>query len=268
LQTPPEPAASALPTGRGLAQERGWLRQTLSHEFDNVASSISRVLSENPGLQGDSRTPGEILADSVAVRLYLSPPGDAIDAGLRSGTVGPHVPFARCVVAGLSRLPSHRGATVLAASPTPAQWHLLRQSSVLTEWGLLNALTAPSADLGGDVDVLVWSMTGRRTRLLEPEDDGRVESRVVFLPGTSFKVLDVVDPGPGGRRGQVLIRELSPDEIDADGRVDAERVSFDDLATASLRRCAERWADTQPQTRVGAAVLTRLNAVPGLVREP
>jgi hypothetical protein len=265
FQPTPELAASALLSGRGLEEERGWLRRTLSREFDAVASSISRVLSEHPGLQGgDAKTNTEILSDSVAVRLYLSPQGAAIDAGLRTARKGPHVPFARCVVAGLSRLPSHRGATVLAASPSREEWKLLSRRSLLTEWGFLNALTAPSADLTGDVDVLIWAMTARRTKLLEPGGDEHVDNRVLFMPGTSFKVLDIVEPSSRGR-GQVLIRELSANEIDAEGRVEKDRVSFDELATASLRRCAERWGEEQPTSSVGTAAVARFGALPGLV---
>nr|WP_130513588.1 hypothetical protein [Krasilnikovia cinnamomea] len=264
-QPVPEAAACALISGRALDEERSWLRRSLSREFDAVASSISRILSEQPGLQGDTaKSAAEILSDSVAVRLYLSSRGAAIDDALRSARKGPHVPFARCVAAGLSRLPSHRGATVYTAAPSPEQWELLARSRLLTEWGFTTALTAPSADLTGAVDVLVWSMTARRTRLLEPDGDEQVDNRVLFVPGTSFKVLDVVEPGPAGERGQVLIRELSANEIDADGRVDRDRVSFDELATASLRRCVERWADTQPQSRVGPAARGRFGALPGL----
>jgi hypothetical protein len=262
FQPVPDPAASALLSGRGLGEERAWLRRALSREFDAVASSVSRVLSEHPGLQGgDPNT--EVLSDAVAVRLYLSPQGAAIDAGLRTARKGPHVPFARCVAAGLTRLPSHRGATVFAASPSRDEWKLLSKRNLVTEWGFLNALTAPSPDLAGDVDVLVWAMTARRTRLLEPAGDQHVDDRVLFMPGTSFKVLDIVEPGPRGR-GQVLIRELSANEIDDHGRVDADRISFDELAVASLRRCAERWSEQEPASVVGPAAVGRFGSLPGI----
>jgi hypothetical protein len=264
-QPTPQPAASAVLRGKSLEDERTWLRRTLSREFDSVASSISRILSEHPGLQGaDAKDAGDILVDSVAVRLYLTPQGTAIDAGLRHAAKGPHVPFARCVAAGLGRLPSHRGATIIQASPGPEAWDLLRGRRLLTEWGFLTALMEPSADLGGDTDVLIWSMTARRTRLLEPDGDQRAEDRVLFLPGTSFKVLDVATPAEGAR-GRVLIRELTADEIGSDGRVSNDRVSFDELATRSLTRYAESWSGTEPVARVGGASVDRFGALPGLV---
>jgi hypothetical protein len=264
LQPVPEPAASALLSSRGLDDERAWLRKTLAGEFDAVASSITRVLSEHPGLQGgDPRASDEILTDSLAVRLYLSTPGAAIDAGLRTAAVGPHVPFARCVVSGLTRLPSHRGATVFSASPTAEEWELLAARKLVTEWGFTSALTAPSRDQAGAVDVLIWSMTARRTRLLEPEGDDGAENRVLFVPGTSFKVLDMARSE--GSRGQILLRELASDEIDPSGKVDGNRAAFDDLAVASLRRCAERWAENTTPGRLGPGAAARLGALPGLI---
>ncbi|MEU5941303.1 hypothetical protein ABZ807_19420 [Micromonospora sp. NPDC047548] len=265
LQPVPEAAASALLSSRGLDDERGWLRKTLATDFDAMASALTRILSEHPGLQGDNpRTSQEILTDAVAVRLYLTSRGTAIDAGLRSGSLGPHVPAARCVVSGLNRLPSHRGATVFAASPTPEAWELLASRKVFTEWGFVNALTAPVAGQEGEVDVLIWSMTARRTRLLEPDGNEGVENRVLFVPGTSFKLLEV-ERGGDGVRGRILMRELATDEIDAQGRVDNNRASFDELAVASLRGVVERWAQGTPVGRIGFAAAPRFGALPGMV---
>jgi len=42
-------------------------------------------------------------------------------------------------------------------------------------------------------------MTARRTAALEPEGTERIEDRVLFLPGTSFKVLETWRPA-GQRR--------------------------------------------------------------------
>jgi hypothetical protein len=262
VQPTPEPKASAVLGSGALDNERAWLRKALGAEFGTMANAVGRVLSEHPGLQGaKSGSSADLLTDAVAVRGYLSEQGVAVDAALRSATVGAHVPFARCVVAGLRQLPSHRGATTFAASPTPRQWALYRKHSLVTEWGFLNAATARYADLPGDTDVVVWSMTARRTRLLEPRDG--VEDRVLFVPGTSFKVLELAPPG-GDRRGRILLRELTAAEVDDNGRVDPGRASLDELALTSLHRELEAWAGTEPTRRAGAAV-ARFRALPGLV---
>lgn len=263
LQPVPESAASALLPTRGIAEERAWLRTNLGSRFGVMANTIARVLSEYPGFQGTvSRTSSDVLTEAVAVRLYLSEDGAGLDTALRGATVGPHVPFARCVVAGLRRLPSHRGATVFTTTPTESEWDLYTRRRLVTEWGFRNALTEPCAAPDGTVDVLVWSMTARRTRLLEP-DEPPVEGRVLFVPGTSFKVLEMTEPKPDSR-GLILMRELAASEIGADGRVDSNRISLDELATKSLRRCVERWAAGEPAQRIPPALAGRFQSLPGL----
>ncbi|AGL14113.1 hypothetical protein [Actinoplanes sp. N902-109] len=236
-----------------LDREREWLRTALGREFDQAASSVSRVLAEYPGFQAGPDT----MADAVAVRLYLSEVGDGVDEALRAGANGPQVPFARCVSGGLVRLPSHRGATMQVAGLSAEDLRRVRERRVLQEWGFTHALTEPPAGLPGDVDVLIWSMTGRRTRLLEPEGPHGADARVVFLPGTSFKVLDVLEPGVAGR-GLLLLRELSADEP-------AERhVPFDDLALSALHRSIEQARTSGRVARVGSASADRFQSVPGL----
>ncbi|MET0134642.1 MAG: hypothetical protein ABW215_13750 [Kibdelosporangium sp.] len=265
LQPTPAAAATALLSGKGLDQERAWLRRAVSQEFDAMANSIARILSEHPGFQGgDLRSSTDLLTETVAVRLYLAAPGADVDRALRNAENGPHVPLARCAVAGLTRLPSHRGATMFSASPSAEQWRLYDKRRLVTEWGFTHALTEPSADQHGDVDVLVWSMTARRTKLLEPDGDDRVDNRVVFIPGTSFKVLELAEAQPDGTRGRLLLRELAPSEIDDSGRVAVDRISLDELAMTSLRRSVEQWTDGESGGRVGPSARPRFSALPGL----
>ncbi|MDX3663764.1 hypothetical protein PV646_41325 [Streptomyces sp. ID05-26A] len=267
LQPTPATSAAALITVRGMDEERAWLRRTLSREYAAMSNSVMRVLSEHPGFQGAiERSGGEVLTDAVAIRLYLSEQGDNVDLPLRTGLVGPHVPLARCVVSGLSRLPSHRGATTFAASPTPREWEIYRDRQFITEWGFVNALTAPCArqQAEHDVDVLLWSMTARRTKLLEPESPV-VSDRVLFVPGTSFKVLDLVEP-KAGQRGLVLLRELAAGEIDENGQVDTNRASLDELAVNTLRRQIDTHANAAGEVRVPLQAAPRFGTLPGLVR--
>ncbi|SDT56225.1 hypothetical protein [Actinoplanes derwentensis] len=264
----PVPAAgsSALLREKGLGDERAWLRRTLSREFDVMASSVSRTMSEHPGMQGSGLSTEDVLADSVALRLYLTARGPGIDAGLRSGRNGPHVPFARCVVSGLSRMSSFRGTTIYRITPTDDEWDLYEQRKLVTDWGFVNALTQPCSSQDGDTDVLIWSMTARRTTVLEPEGDEAVEDRVLFLPGTNYKILELRRPS-AGERGAVLIREIGTNEIDDNGKVDSNRVSLDELAVTSLRRSVDRWATAEPRRRIGAGAGGRIRTLPGLERK-
>jgi hypothetical protein len=264
LQPTPEPEASALLPKRGVEQERTWLRKSLGQEYGLMSNGIARVLSQHPGFQGAlSSSQAEVLTDAVAVQLYLSAKGVAIDAGLRTGKVGPHVPIARCVVAGLSRLPSHRGPATFTLSPTAKEWKFYRANTLFTEWGFLNMLATPSSNVPGDTDVLVWSITARRTKLLEPQQGGLAD-RVLFVPGTSFKLLELKEPRDGGR-GLILLRELTASEVDESGRVDPNRISLDELALVSLRRELEVWAESDERRPIDPGAVARFAALPGLV---
>jgi hypothetical protein len=164
-------------------------------------------MSESPGLRSGSREQGaDTLTDLVAVRLYLGGDHDQVDAAVRRAAPGPHVPLARCVTAGLRRLPSYRGAALLHAPLTAQERGWYREGRVATEWAFCRASTVPYRLPEDDVLFLVWSMTARRTRLLDPAQP----DRVLFEPGTRFRVLRT-DPG---EPTAVLLRELSAAEPD------------------------------------------------------
>lgn len=273
VQPVPAAAACAVPPERGIDQERAWLQRTLGAPFDAIAGSVSRAMSELPGLRPESGRGGrEALSDLVAVKLYLSGGAPSLDAGVSAGLPGPHVPLARCVAAGLRRLPSYRGPVRLRAPLTPAEWEWYRSRRLIVEWGFCSGdadpppagatgtgstdAAAPAPDDEppqgpGPVDFLVWSMTARRTALIVQDE----ADRVVFLPGTGFKVLRVT----GGDRPSVLLRELSASEISEDGRVSTRPVPLDTIALASL--------ETAGRTRPPAEAAERkpLGHAPGLV---
>ncbi|MFF0183330.1 hypothetical protein [Streptomyces sp. NPDC005244] len=226
VQPVPRTAACALPPERGVAQERDWVRRTFSDQYHATAGSVSRMMSESPGLRGGSRTEAaDALTELVAVRLYLSGDSRVADAAVRAAAAGPHVPLARCVTAGLRRLPSYRGPALLRTRLQDAERAWYRDDRLVTEWAFCHARTSLHAGPrgGGATDVLIWSMTARRTGSL----DQAVPDRVVFLPGTSFKVLRTVGDA-------VLMREVSPSEIADDGRVDLQRVKLDEIALKGL----------------------------------
>ncbi|MEU1755731.1 hypothetical protein ABZ436_24165 [Micromonospora matsumotoense] len=245
--------APGLPGSTNVDSARSWLRQRFSPEFDAATEAISRLLAAHPGLDAD----GDSFVDAVAVRLYLSAPGDVVDRELRAGSAGEVASFARCVAAGVARLPEHRGAVCLCATLSGDDLREIAARETLTGHGFTHALIEPPMNVPGNVEVLLWSMTGRRTRLLEPDGDHRASDRVLFLPGTRFRVLET-SPPEQNRSGRLLLRELAAEEPAHD------RVPFDDLALTSLRRCHDRWAATGRRGRVGGAAAQRLACLPGL----
>jgi hypothetical protein len=164
------------------------------------------------------------------------------------------VPLARCVSSGLRRLPSYRGASQLITAGGPSHVDTYGDRILVTEWAFLTATTAGRAIVPGEIEFRIWSMTARRTALIDPE----LPDQVVFVPGTSFKVLEVRDePAP-----VVLLRELSSAEIGEDGKVNTTRSMFDDLALNGLEQAARAWEKPDERNSAPRATAT---APPGLL---
>ncbi|MFJ1540040.1 hypothetical protein ACIODS_15990 [Micromonospora chalcea] len=248
-RTPVDEARGVRP-GPDLDEERAWFRRAFRRQIAALAADVARVLAAHPALPDGA----DAREYATAVHLYLTAVGDGVDQALRSAEPGGHVPFARCVAAGTRPLPVHSGVTYAAADVTQADLRRIAQRRVLTDWGFTNALAEPPADLPGDVEVLIWSATGRRTGALETGDG--VPSRVLFLPGTAFAVLSVREPAAGAP-GRLLLRELSAGDVAADGRA-----RYDALALAALDRHVAGGAG--PGTPVPPAAARRFVGVPGL----
>lgn len=251
-----EPVAAAASPGDPA---RAWIRTGWPDEFGERADQIRAVLADHPKLVTGS--PEDAVVDAVALRMYLTGHVPRLDEGLRTGMDGPHVQFGRCAAAALTSLPSHRGGTIATHTPTPEQWEFYRQHTLVSEGGFHTMLAAPSPGAEGTADLLVWSMTGRRTALLE-DPEATVDGRVVFPPGTIFKVLEVTE-ADGDKRGRILLRELSSTEIADDGTVDENRQSLDELATTSLLRFLDKPATRKPE-RVPATLAPGLFRLPGV----
>lgn len=245
----------------GYSMEREWVRRNLGIEHESLAESVSHAIEQDePGSLGPSDR-DDVITDAVAVRLQLSARGDRVDRALRLGEHGPHVPLARCVSSGLLRLPVHRGAAGYVTTIDDRRLELYRELDTVVDWGFVNALAGPCAEQVGNVDVLLWSMTARQTEALEPEARERVLDRVMFLPGTRFRVLEVVPAQSDSQRGRLLLREMAPGETDDNSDVDGE--AMDGLAAESLRSEHERWREMAPLVRTAGASRSRFADLPG-----
>jgi hypothetical protein len=205
-----EHGAGTVPADRrSSAAERDWLRRTLDAEFDGYAGDVLRLLARQPGLRAVEGEPLEaVVTDMVAVRVYLAARQDKLDQALRAGRLGTLWPYACCVVSGLRRLPSLRGVALHASSGASAGCRQPVPGEILTVRPFLSAVGAATAHLRGDVEHLVWSFTGRRVADVDvAAADGA--ARVVFAPGTRFKVLAAAGaPGTGDGRARVYLREV------------------------------------------------------------
>lgn len=247
------------PATGSLEAARSWLGETWPDEMRAHIEAVKTIVAANPKIFG-ADVQEHLAIDIAALRMYLTGQGLDVDTGLRAGKAEPYLAFARCVAEGLSSLPQYRGATTTTLTPSAEQWSFFQDRSVVTEPGFLTLLAAPCALREGDTDLLVWSATGRRTMVVEPGDG--VIDRIVFVPGTRFKVLEVVEPR-AAERGRILLRELPPTELTADGEAVANRASLDKVVKTSLQRGLERWAAAEPVRRVPPAAVPRLQVLPG-----
>ena len=261
VQPVPTAQCSVLPREGGLQKERDWLRRNLSKQYDATASSVARLMSEYPGLRaGSSASDTDVLTDLVALRLYLTGKIGGLDDAVRAGKVGPHVPLARCVASGLRRLPSYRGPLRTRASLNEEQVRWYGARGLVTEWSFLPAVASGDLALPGSAEILIWSMSARRTGLLDPSRP----DQVVFQPGTSFKVLGA-ESGDDGPR--IRLRELTRTEVAPDGTVQSVP-ALDEFAVSVLDEAGKAWRQEDPVERLPADRQDWFASPPGLLAHP
>ncbi|WP_370942214.1 hypothetical protein AB5J62_24205 [Amycolatopsis sp. cg5] len=250
LQQEPDPGARVWPLPEDFSAEQDMARPGLEAAFDALSLKVGAAMRR---FSSHREVPESVLTAAVAAGLYLSGEAPDIDASLRAGAEGPHIGFGRCVADGLRKLPRHREATATVVDPGPEVWALLETGTVVREWGFFHARTVLGPVEAGATDLVVRSLTGRSTSSMESAEDGLTD-RVVFLPGTSFKVLEAVAP-EGERRGRLLIRELPAAEA---GRVS----DSDDVVLAALQAFArEGRRSAEP---VSEAFSRHRGTVPGI----
>ncbi|MCX4536957.1 hypothetical protein OHA79_07965 [Streptomyces sp. NBC_00841] len=214
LRTDPEVRAQPVPRaaarivsngGRGIARDRLQLCSQYGTRFRRTMSDVGGALPKE-WASGDGRRAGDVgaLADLAAVRLYLAEEWAWLDPTLLEGEPGAHIPLARCVASGLRRLPAYRGPAIVRTGVADSLVRWYRDNPVVVDHGFWNATSSPAALGAGGPGYLVWSLTGRRTESVDPYTRGRL----VFVPGTRFKVLKVLD----SRGPRVLMREMFPQE--------------------------------------------------------
>lgn len=249
VQPVPNAAARIVPTGgRGIAKDRLQLLSMYGDRFRKAMAVVAGALSKS-----SRRDEGvDALADLAAVHLYLSTEWAWLDDILLEGTVGIHLPLARCVASGLGRLPSYRGPAITRTSAvgSVADWYCTNH--VVIEQGFWTASASAAAPSEGGPRFLVWSLTGRRTRMVDPHTPGRL----VFAPGTCFKVLQVTE----GQHPLVLMRELFPMELGAHP-ADGDHTAWLDVSTAAeLEQAAMK-----PAAPASTGIAGPQGRLPGLI---
>ncbi|MET8830215.1 hypothetical protein ABZX40_32040 [Streptomyces sp. NPDC004610] len=243
VQPVPPAVAGTAPRGAGgLARDRMRLWSQYGARYRSAMAEAAAVLSgagravERPsGL--DERVGAR--ADLAALRLYLAEEWAWAEPALLDGGLGAHLPLTRCAAAGVRRLPPHRGAAIVRTEVPErvADWFMDR--AVVVDHGLWSAMVSTAALGAGGPGYAVWSLTGR----LMGDIDPYTPDRLVFRPGTRFKVLDV----RGGLQPLVLLREMSPGEPDRPGAGgDTHGEWLDTTTMAELRTALEQSSALTP----------------------
>ncbi|MGW1564850.1 hypothetical protein ACWCQ1_51965 [Streptomyces sp. NPDC002144] len=206
VQPVPDAATRIVPTGgRGIAWDRLRLWRTYGERYREAMASVARALPQSLGPPAGIRHDRvNVLADLAAVHLYLAGEWEELDEALSQGTVGAHLSLARCLSSGLRRLASYRGPAIVRTGTVGPVTEWYRDNQFVTEQGFWAASASAAVLREGGPGFVVWSLTARRTAVVAPY----APEQLVFLPGTRFKVLRVID----GRQPLVLLRELFPPE--------------------------------------------------------
>ncbi|MGW3635461.1 hypothetical protein ACWD7F_35920 [Streptomyces sp. NPDC005122] len=191
--------------GRGIARDRLRLWSMYGQRYRQTMAAVARTLPESESLWGSSRSSRVgALADLAAVQLYLTEEWAWLDKTMLEGLRGAHLPLARCVASGLRRLLCYRGPAIVQTGTVGMVMDWYRQNRFVIDWGFWTASTSAAALSEGGPGFMVWSLTGRRVERVDP----CAPDRLVFSPGTRFKVLRITE----GKRPLVLMRELFPPE--------------------------------------------------------
>ena len=175
----PEPEPEPIWHQRSTQAERDWVRHTLGENYEGHAARVLRLIAQHPGLRtSEDATLEAVVTDLVAAQMYLMASEQMVNSALRAGELGQLMPFVRCVVSGLRRMPPFEGAVLCYGKET------LDIGDVFTEKAFLNTASKLDAELPGPVEYVVWSVNGRKVDGL-----GNAVDRVVFLPDTRFRVV-------------------------------------------------------------------------------
>jgi hypothetical protein len=191
---------------QSTAEERYWLYGHLGARYDLHASSVVRLIAVHPGLRAAAGGSEEsTVADLIAVKSYLVEGRADLDQAAAEGRFDEVRPFVHCVISGLRQLPSYRGAALTGCRLDVGE-EPITPGAVVGFTDFRHAAVMHDYPLGGSTECVIWSAVGRRVELLEPDLPLR---RVLFQPGSRFRVLDPGDPADPVRR--VMLRQIIGD---------------------------------------------------------
>ncbi|MEU8471332.1 hypothetical protein AB0F30_26095 [Streptomyces sp. NPDC029006] len=188
-------------------------------------SVAAEILRRHPELTADRRDPDAVAALAAVLRR-LAATGEPDGTGAEAAAGRPVPPDAGLLRAGLRMLPVHRGATGLRATLDEPMRQWYAGQPLVADPDVCEASALGPRDEPGNTDFLIWSVDGRRTDLLDP----LCPDRVLFLPGSRFRVLEAEPAVPG----VVMMREVGPGRTPRDPGLDR-------AAVGELTRAWREW---------------------------
>jgi hypothetical protein len=187
--------------------ERDTVRRALGERYGAHAATVCRLLAQRPDAEEDPAAFEAMVTDLTALLACVSQDEEMVVDTLRMGRLGRLRPYVACIVSGLNRLPVHNGVATVWGVTGPTGPRRYRSGDVLVEHGLLDAIANPSQRIEGVTEYLLWSVTGRRVEVADRVAVA-TEERVIFAPGTPFRVLAVAE-AEGDHPQQVLLQEMA-----------------------------------------------------------
>jgi hypothetical protein len=187
--------------------ERDTVRRALGERYSVHAATVCRLLAQRPDAEEDPAAFEAMVTDLTALLACVSQDEEMVVDTLRMGRLGRLRPYVACIISGLNRLPVHNGVATVWGVTGPTGPRRYRSGDVLVEHGLLDAVANPSHRIEGVTEYLLWSVTGRRVEVADRVAVA-TEERVIFAPGTPFRVLAVAE-AEGDHPQQVLLQEMA-----------------------------------------------------------
>ncbi|HST85934.1 MAG TPA: hypothetical protein VLL08_29620 [Kineosporiaceae bacterium] len=202
----PHPIARLVPTDhRSTSTERQECRARLGPSYDAHLVIVADIFARRPaGLHGVLMEARDLpIDDLVTVSAYLTGPRMGLDRALRLGTAEAHRSVVACLVSGLRRFPTYRGACFGVARTVGVPLDVYRPGRTLIEPAFIRAETERAGSwsdgrtsVDTEIVYVFWSRNGRQVGAL-----GTSPGTVMFAAGSKFRVLAVqcalADDGPG-----------------------------------------------------------------------
>ncbi|HEX7304097.1 hypothetical protein [Lentzea sp.] len=198
---------TVLPEHSSSDAERDTVRRALGERYGALAATVCRLLAQRPDAEEDPAAFEAMVTDLTALLAYVSQDEEMVVDTLRMGRLGRLRPYVACIVSGLNRLPVHSGVATVWGVTGQTGPRRYRSGDVLVEHGLLDAVVNPAGRIEGATEYLIWSATGRRVEVAD-RVTASTEERVLFPPGTPFRVLAVAE-AEGDHPQQVLLQEMA-----------------------------------------------------------